>query len=167
MLNAVRHHRQHHAAFNDALALLGAVDEALEIRERLVVIGEATQPLAGRSGCYSTAEVLCVVDPVDALLTQAITNCQLSLHREQRLLLRRVVQPGPLRGVDRVPVDGDVGLLIARRDRALLINSLDVGRCIRKERRSGADQPLVVEEGAAKGRLEEVVCQRVALGQLT
>src|SRR5215203_2464427 len=127
--------------------------------QRLVLLGRANPrrevPAAGIPG------------PADALLGGRVADSRGALGRQHVLGLAAVVEEDRLRGVDGV-------VAVARRRDTLLLEDMPLGvdaralalRRVGPHRRAGADEPDVVEERAAERAHEEVVEERVALGEL-
>ena len=80
MLNAVRHHRQHHAAFDDALALLGTDGRAMrQTAEKIQIVITQMQPLG--AVVNAVAVRVCGVNHLNAQgLAQQFNPCNRRAH---------------------------------------------------------------------------------------
>src|SRR6266545_529175 len=140
-----------------SIAVFGDVGEwlVIELEQRIGVPGRSIVPAAREPA------------PRDAVLVEAVADRR---QHQRRHELRRV---GDRRGmwpirrerrVHQVAVGGDRAVLDERAVGADLCDH--AGRGVGPVRRRGGDQPEVVQQRAAEGRVKEVVGQRVLLGQL-
>src|SRR6266508_1239826 len=144
-------------------APVGAVGVVLEESEWLVVVLEQRVGMPVQRVSPAAREP----GPRDALFAQPVADRRLRLLRDQLGCIsdiRRMRRVDRKRGVDNITVGRDRAIF--NHDAIRVELGDPAGRGIGPCRRAGADQPDVIQERAAEGRVEEVIGHGVLLGEL-